>query len=100
MSDNRPAVPAAVKRDLRKEGGFGCCVCGLPVYQYHHIVPWRAEHHARPEDMMVLCPNHHDQATKGAMPEDEQRRYKSSPHNIERGYVDGLLTVNQRYCAV
>jgi hypothetical protein len=49
--------------------------------------------------MMALCPNHHDQATKGAMPEAEQRKYKSRPRNIERGLVDGLLQIKQDYCA-
>jgi hypothetical protein len=97
---DRPPTPLPVKRVLRQEAGFGCCACGLPVYQYHHIVPWDSEHHFRAADMMILCPNHHDQATKGAMDEDEQRRHKVSPYNILRGYTEGLLNVNQRYCAV
>ena len=49
---------------------------------------------------MVLCPNHHDQATKNAMSEEEQRRHKVEPHNMMRGYADGLLTVNQSHCAL
>jgi hypothetical protein len=34
------------------------------------------DQHFRPEDMMVLCPTHHNQATKGAMPVGEQREFK------------------------
>lgn len=49
---------------------------------------------------MVLCPTHHDQATKGAMPESEQRHFKACPKNIERGLAKGLLAVKQDYCAV
>jgi hypothetical protein len=94
------SVPAHVKRQLRQEAGFGCCVCGLPILQYHHIIERHLEEHNRPEDMMVLCPNHHDAATKGAMLEPEQREHKTSPFNIGRGFVDGLLKVNQSYCAV
>lgn len=48
---------------------------------------------------MVLCPLHHDQATKGAMPEAEQRRFKANPCNIQRGLAQGLLKVSQDYCA-
>ena len=48
---------------------------------------------------MVLCPLHHDQATKGAMPEPEQRRFKANPYNIQRGVAKGLLAVRQDYCA-
>jgi hypothetical protein len=92
-------TPAAVARLLRQEAGFGCCVCGTPILQYHHIVEWADEQHFRPQDMMVLCPTHHDQATKGAMPEVEQRQYKAAPNNIKRGLVDGTLKVRQDYCA-
>jgi hypothetical protein len=97
---SRPPVPAAIKRQLRQESGFGCCICGLPIYQYHHVVPWEDEHHMRPEDMMLLCPNHHDAATKGALTEAQQRSAKSDPHNISEGLVTGHLAVNQPYLAV
>jgi hypothetical protein len=80
-------VPEPVKRQLRQEAGFGCCKCGLPVFQYHHIIPREVEDHNRPEDVMVLCPNHHWEVTSGAMLEDEQRRYKARstyPHYRRR----------------
>ena len=44
---------------------------------------------------MLLCPNHHREATVGAMTQAEQRTYKSDPYNIRRGLVDGTLKVNQ-----
>jgi|ERR1700722_3522927 hypothetical protein len=93
-------TPAAVARMLRREAGFGCCSCGNPILQYHHIVEWAGDHHFRPEDMMALCPNHHDQVTKGAMPEPEQRYLKSNPWNIRHNRAKGLLEVRQNYCAV
>lgn len=57
-------------------------------------------HHNRPEDMMVLCPNHHWEITSGAMLEEEQRHHKAHPFNIARGFADGLLKVNQTYCVI
>ena len=100
MSDRtRKSIPAVVARQLRQEAGFGCCKCGSPILQYHHIIPWRQDEHYRPGDMMVLCPLHHDQATKGAMPTCEQRELKATPHNIQRGRANGLLEVKQDYCA-
>jgi hypothetical protein len=92
-------TPAAIARQLRQEAGFGCCLCGNPILQYHHIVQWADDQHFRAEDMMVLCPLHHDQVTKGAMPEAEQRQFKANPKNIERGFANGLLAVKQDYCA-
>ena len=85
-SKNR-TPPTAVARQLRKESGFGCVVCGLPIIQYHHIVQWSDENHFRPEDMMVLCPNHHDEAHH--MSEQEQRKLKLNPINIKKNIPDG-----------
>jgi hypothetical protein len=95
MSGSRPDTPAPVKRQLRQNAGFGCCRCGFPVIQYHHIVEYAAEPHFDPDDMMALCPSCHDMATRGALPESKQRTLKASPYNIERGLVDGQLTVTQ-----
>lgn len=93
-------TPEGVKRELRREALFGCCACGLPILQYHHIVEWSEENHFRVEDMMALCPNHHDQATKGAMPVSEQRELKRAPFNKKHGHAKGRLAVNQTYAAI
>ena len=45
---------------------------------------------------MVLCPWCHDEATKGAMREDEQRHWKKHPFNVERGYAHGRLVVQRK----
>jgi HNH endonuclease len=100
MATARKSPPAPVKRALRQEAGFGCCVCGLPVYQYHHITPWHKEEHFRVEDMMLLCPLDHDAATKGALTEEEQRRRKAQPYNLEAGLAEGQLAINQTYLAI
>lgn len=87
-------TPSEIKRQLRKEAGFGCCVCGHPIIQYHHIIPWSQEEHFRIKDMMCLCPNHHDEATQGAMTMEEQYDYKARPFNIQEGCVQGRLKVD------
>ena len=92
--NNRSNPPSEVKQILRKESYFGCCICGNPIIQYHHIIPWKIEHHYRPKDMMSLCPNHHDEVTKGAIIEKDQRNYKENPFNKQNGYVNGCLKIN------
>lgn len=66
MSGDLPREPpAAVKRQLRREVGFGCPVpeCRSPYLTYHHFDPeWHVEHHHRPEGMIPLCHPHHDKA--------------------------------------
>ena len=100
MSRSRPRTPPDVARELRRRSGFGCCRCGLPVVQYHHIVPWHLEEHFRAADMMTLCPYCHDAATKGAFNEAAQRKCQAEPHNVRTGYSSGALLVNQTYIAV
>src|SRR4051794_9612932 len=100
MAASRAKIPAGVARELRRRSGFGCCRCGMPIYQYHHIVPWSVEEHYRIEDMMLLCPVCHDAASKGALDEATQRELQGNPFNVRRGFASGMLLINQRYCAV
>jgi hypothetical protein len=85
------SIPEPIKRQVRQEGGFGCCKCGNPIIDYHHIV----EDSQNPKDIMLLCPDDHREATAGAMLEDEQRLHKANPINIKKGFVEGLLKINQ-----
>jgi hypothetical protein len=88
---DRESIPSEVKRALRQEAGFGCCKCGNPIYQYHHIVPRSSVL----QDLMILCPNCHHEATIGVMSEPEQRTYKNKPFNVGKGYAEGTLKLNQ-----
>lgn len=96
----RPDVPNPVKRLLRQEAGFGCCKCGRPIYEYHHIIPYADDHHFRPNDMMVLCPYCHTEVEYGLLDEDEQRRCKANPYNIVHGLAQGPLALQQRTLAI
>jgi hypothetical protein len=91
---DRPPTPPKVALHLRQEALFGCCRCGAPFVQYHHIVAWEVEEHFRPEDMMALCPYCHSIATAGAMPVRQQRSYKANPFNVKHGNSSGTLCVN------
>ena len=89
----REAIPAAVKRQLRQESGFGCCHCGHPFIQFHHIIPYAEDPHMRPEDMMAVCGQCHYLLTVGAISETEQRNWKSRPKNVVDNCVLGTLYV-------
>ena len=94
--DRKP--PANVARQLRQEAGFGCCKCGCPIYEYHHIIPYTEDDpHFRVEDMMILCPLHHkechDYRENPTLSIEEQREAKENPFNIINGHMEGLLKV-------
>lgn len=86
---NRPPIPSEVTIALRQESGFGCCRCGNPIIEYHHIIPYSLNPCNKTEDMMCLCPNHHKEFSY--LPEAEQRKFKQNPLNKARGYLYGKL---------
>lgn len=99
MCEVKRRIPDPVKRRLRQESGFGCCVCGHPFLEYHHIIPFSVRAHHEPENMIALCPNHHHQADQGALSEGEQREHKTRPYNVLNDIAEGDLKYNYPYVA-
>ena len=93
-------IPEPLKRQLRQEAGFGCCACGYPFIEYHHIIPFSKLHEHNPDNMIALCPIHHHQGDIGAIDEVHQRHWKREPYNIFRGFANGQLLVKDKILAV
>lgn len=90
----RPSIPADVTLRLRQEAGFGCCGCGHPIIEYHHIVPWEEKKHFDPEHMMALCPNCHSKMS--VMSLEDQYGMRLKPHNILRDLIEGQLVTPRK----
>jgi hypothetical protein len=72
--------PVTVRRELRREVGFGCPVidCGNPYLEYHHFdPPWEKRHHHDPVRMIALCATHHAKAAAWTV--EQCRAMKSVP---------------------
>jgi hypothetical protein len=77
--ERTPPVP--VRRELRKEVGFGCPVpgCGNPYLYWHHFdPPWNEREHYNPEGMIALCGEHHAKANAGAYTKEQLRDFKGN----------------------
>jgi len=61
-------APAEVKRRLRQEALFGCCMCGNPLIDNAHIIEYHKTKQFPEEDMLTLCPNFHEEADYGHVP--------------------------------
>lgn len=101
MSESREAIPEAIQRELRAEAGYGCCLCGDPIIDYHHIREYAVAVAAGDaphvvEDMMVVCPTHHRLITNGSIDEATQRKAKAKPRNIKAGFAQGRLFIGDR----
>ena len=58
-------INAEIRRTLRKEVNFCCPICGCPILEYHHIIPWSNIQKHLVEEMIALCPNCHALADNG-----------------------------------
>jgi trigger factor len=56
------SIPSAIKREVRQRCGFGCVLCGYPIYDFHHEPPYREVKEHRKENIFCLCPKHHREA--------------------------------------
>lgn len=80
--------PASVRRELRQEANFGCSICGAPILQYHHIVPFSEEQHHDPDRMIALCPNHHQQAGPQGTAISRERLHEHKQNPANRAITD------------
>ncbi len=83
MAKMRPPIRTEVQREVRQRCGFGCVLCGLPIYQIHHIEGDPTVHD--PRDMTLLCPNHHEEENKGLITKDQIRAANDDPVNHRNG---------------
>lgn len=85
MSTSRPAIPTAIKRAVRRRCGFGCVICGLPLYEYEHMEGWALVRRHVAEEITLLCDRHHAERTKGLLPLEAVREADRQPFNRRRG---------------
>jgi trigger factor len=71
-----------MKRSVRQRCGFGCILCGKPLYQYDHILGWANVKRHREEEILLLCAEHHDEKTKGLLLEADVREANENPFNL------------------
>lgn len=85
---SRPSIPEEVKRELRQEANFGCALCGAPVIEYHHIIPYSESQHHDPDEMIILCPNHHTHAGPNTEALSQARLYELKANPCNTSIVD------------
>ncbi|NOS72267.1 MAG: HNH endonuclease [Verrucomicrobia bacterium] len=80
-------VPDPIARQLRKECGFGCVVCGASVVDYHHIDPEfeDAKQHD-PAKMALLCGACHPKVTRHQWSKEKIKEARANPICLKRGF--------------
>lgn len=95
--------PAEVRKQLRREVGFGCPVkgCCSPYLSWHHFdPPWAKREHHNPEGMVALCRIHHDQADRGAFTVDQLKALKLEGRDRNQQVAGRFNWMRQQILAV
>jgi len=76
--EERPALPADLKRRVLIEAGHRCAIptCRFPTTEIAHIEPWARVKEHKYENLIALCPNCHTRAEKGEIDIKSLRIYK------------------------
>ena len=85
MSDSPPTnrnVPLPIQREVRQRCGFGCVVCGLPLYEYEHMEEWASVQRHVAGEITLLCDQHHREKTGGLLPKEVVREWDADPFNF------------------
>lgn len=85
ISNQRPPIPDPMKRVVRQRCGFGCVLCGLPLYTYEHMLGWANVHRHVASELTLLCSQHQDERTHGLLPIEDVERANLNPYNLREG---------------
>lgn len=78
-------IPDEIKREVRQRCGFGCVICGKPLYQYEHMPGFANVLRHRAEEITLLCPDHHAEKTNKLLPVEVVERANADPYNKRAG---------------
>lgn len=91
-------IPADVTRQVRRECGFGCVICGLAIVQYEHIDPAFADATVHdPAKIALLCAACHDHVTRGQWSKQRVIDARRQPVTFTKGYSHDAFDINHPF---
>lgn len=82
---NSRNIPLPVQREVRQRCGFGCVICGMPLYEYEHMEEWAEVKRHVADEITLLCDQHHREKTGGLLPKENVRQANENPYNLREG---------------
>ena len=82
---NSRNIPLPIQREVRQRCGFGCVICGFPLYEYEHLEEWAKVKRHVTEEITLLCDQHHREKTAKLLPKEVVREANSNPFNLKKG---------------
>jgi hypothetical protein len=78
-------IPRPIQREVRQRCGFGCVICGLPLYEYEHMEGWADVQRHVAGEITLLCDQHHREKTGGLLPLEHVIEANDAPYNLRTG---------------
>lgn len=78
-------IPLPIQREVRQRCGFGCVICGLPLYEYEHMEEWAVVKRHVANEITLLCDQHHKEKTNGFLPKEVVAHANNNPFNLRTG---------------
>lgn len=78
-------IPLPIQREVRQRCGFGCVICGMPLYEYEHMEEWAEVKRHVAEEITLLCDQHHREKTGGLLPKEVVKEADKNPYNLRKG---------------
>lgn len=75
-------IPLPIQREVRQRCGFGCVICGMPLYEYEHMEEWAEVKRHVAEEITLLCDQHHREKTGGLLPKKVVSDANANPYNL------------------
>ena len=113
-----PAIPAAIQRDVKFESHLECSICGSKDNgELAHIDPAANTSNNSPDNLLLLCPNHHTNYDLGHKPSNVSRdlvlaakamkrasrrrmlRYEGNAFQALRAVLQAIEKIDQRLTA-
>ncbi|MCL6235765.1 cell division protein [Acinetobacter sp. ANC 5579] len=88
MNEEKPNsrnIPLPIQREVRQRCGFGCVICGMPLYEYEHMEEWALVKRHIADEITLLCDQHHREKTSGLLPKEQVRKANEKPFNLQEG---------------
>lgn len=88
-------IPRPIQREVRQRCGFGCVICGTPLYEYEHMEEWAEVKRHVAEEITLLCDKHHKEKTNGWLPKEDVRKANLTLSTFVQGYLRHTLFIFQ-----
>lgn len=82
---NSRNIPLPIQREVRQRCGFGCVICGMPLYEYEHMEEWALVKRHVSDEITLLCDQHHREKTNGFLPKQIVTEANINPYNLREG---------------